>query len=78
MMFLVFGDIGSRSLGILCLKWAGAHISTGSRDRACNTCRKVFELLLLIVTLVFNIQIYSVDTCSSDGILGPVPGAIER
>lgn len=39
---------------------------------------KCLLLLLLIVALVFNIQIYSVDTCSSDGILGAVPGAIER
>lgn len=34
--------------------------------------------LPLIVTLVFNTQIYSVYTCSSDGILGAAPGAIER
>ena len=31
-----------------------------------------------IVTLVFYIQIYSVDTCSNDGVLAAVPGAIER
>lgn len=34
--------------------------------------------LLLIVTLVLNIQIYSVYTCSSDGILGAAPGATEK
>lgn len=34
--------------------------------------------LLQIVTLVLNIQIYSVYTCSSDGILGAAPSAIER
>ena len=36
------------------------------------------QLLLLIVTLAFYIQIYSVDTCSNDRVLGAVPGAIER